>query len=192
MSDVFNDISPYLSDTDDPALWRAVLEIACGDISKEASKAQPTREVFLVVGPCSSWLRPHQTRWRVGDLEFAWPSGYGGVGYSRTGLPALDWCCSLQLSQDTYTLVDTPRRFKRRHILLRIAIPARTTARRKASINMLWTPGTPSDLRRSVVRFLAFVRQDAHWRLVGSLLRPGEPWCGELLPPRRVTRTRGT
>ena len=118
----------------------------------------PTRKrnvmLFLLVGPCSSWLRPHQTRWRVGDLEFAWPSGYGGVGFSRTGLPALDWCCCFQYSDTgVYTMVDVPHRFKNRQILLRIAIPTQTAARRKASINMYWTPGTPRNVRRSVVRF---------------------------------------
>ncbi len=184
MNAILDDLIPHLSDTDDPNLWQAVLRIACNDLSKEVSESQSTRDVFLVVGPCSSWLRPHQTRWRVGHLEFAWPSGYGGVGYSRTGLPALDWCCCFQYSHDDdYTMVDVPHRFKNRQLLLRLAIPSLTMDRRKASINMLWTPGTPSNVSRSVVRFLAFSREDERWKLVGSLLDPGDLWRGELLPP---------
>ena len=184
MSVILDNIEPYLTDTDDPALWQAVLKIACNDISTEISKSQSKRDVFLVVGPCSSWLRPHQTRWRVDDLEFAWPSGYGGVGYSRTGLPELDWCCCFQYSgTDAYTMIDVPHQFKKRQILLRIAIPTKTTDRSKASINMFWTPGTLRNARRSVVRFLAMSRENAQWNLVGSRFDPGELWCGELLPP---------
>ena len=184
MNAILDEIEPYLTDTDDPSLWQAVLGIACNDISTEIFESQSKRDVFLVVGPCSSWLRPHQTRWRVDDLEFAWPSGYGGVGYSRTELPELDWCCCFQYSgTDGYTMVDVPHRFKNRHILLRIAIPTQTTDRRKASINMYWTPGTPRNARRSVVRFLALSRENTRWRLVGSLIHSGELWRGELLPP---------
>ena len=145
MSTICDEISSYLTDTDDPTLWQAVLRIACSDVSTEVTESQTKRDVFLVVGPCSSWLRPHQTRWQVGEHEFAWPSGYGGSAFSRTGLPALDWCCCFQYcGAGSYTLVDVPRRFKNRQILLRIAIPTQTTARRKASINMYWTPGTPT------------------------------------------------
>ena len=184
MSTIYDEIKSYLTDTDDPALWQGVLRIACNDVSTEVAESQTQRDVFLVVGPCSSWLRPHQTRWRVGDLEFAWPSGYGGVGFSRTGLPALDWCCCFQYSgTGAYTMVEVPHRFKNRQILLRIAIPTQTAARRKAAINMYWTPGTPRNVRRSVVRFLAMSREDDQWCLAGSLIEPGESWHGELLPP---------
>jgi hypothetical protein len=191
---IYERIKRHLTDTDDPGLWRVVLNIACDDISAEVAKSKTTRDIFLVVGPCSSWLRPHQTRWRVGDLEFAWPSGYGGVGYSRTGLPELEWCCCFQYSgTDAYTMIDVPHRFKSRQILLRIAIPARTANRRKASVNMIWTPGTPRKSRCSIVRFLAMSRENDRWKLVGSMLAPGEPWRGELLPPssQRIHPMRG-
>jgi hypothetical protein len=99
-------------------------------------------------------------------------------------LPELDWCCCFQYSGiDMYARVDVPYRFKSRQILLRVAIPTGTKGRRKASINMYWTPGTPRNVRRSVVRFLALSRENAQWYVVGSHLDPGELWRGELLPP---------
>jgi hypothetical protein len=184
MNPILDDIAPYLTVTDDSTLWEAVLRVACDDLSTEVSKSESNRDVFLVLGACSSWLRPHQTRWRVGELEFAWPSGYGGNRYSRTGLPELDWCCCFQYGgADEFTMVDVPRRFKNRQILLRIAVPTQTMNRRKASINMYWSPGTPRNVRRSVVRFLALSRKDAQWSLVGSSVDPGELWRGEVLPP---------
>lgn len=183
---ILAEIQPYLSDEDDPALWEAALRTACNDISTEVSESQTKRQVFLIVGPCSSWLRPHQTRWRADDLEFAWPSGYGGVGYSRTGLPELEWCCCFQYDgTDAYTMVDVPHRFKSRQHVLRIAIPTRTVHRRKASINMYWTPGTPRNVRRSVVRIVALSREYAQWNFVDSMVVPGKLWSGELLPPPR-------
>jgi hypothetical protein len=183
MNAILDGIAPYLADTDDRGLWDVVLRIALNEVSTQVAEAQSNRDVFLVVGTCSSWLRPHQTRWRVGDLEFAWPSGYGVVGYSRFGLPELDWCCCLQHNGARgFAMVDVPRRFKKRQIVLRVAVPTQTIDRRKASIHMYWTPGTPGNVRRSVVRFLALSRTDARWSLVGSNVDPGVLWRGELLP----------
>ncbi len=184
---IFDGISSYLSETDDPDLWQAVLRIGCDDISTQVSGTQSTRDVFMVIGPCSSWLRPHQMRWRVGKNEFAWPSGYGGSGNSRTGLPELDWCCAFKYSgPDDYTMIDIPRRFKKRQIVFRIAIPTQTIDRRKVSINMFWTPGTPRDYNKSAIRLLALLRGDTGgWKLVGSQTHPGELWRGELVPPQK-------
>lgn len=183
---ILSSIDAYISDTDDVNLWISVLNIACKDISLQSEKSQSKRDMFLVVGPCSSWLRPHQTRWRVGKEEFAWPSGYGGSGYSRTGLPEFDWCCCFQYSgSNKYTFVRAPRQFKKRQIVLRVAIPTQTMERRKASINMHWSPGLPQAPKESVVRLLAMQRCDKGWSYVKSLTQDGNLWRGEILPPPR-------
>ena len=185
ISNVLSKIAPRLSDTDDLELWRTVLGIACDDVSQEVSNVESRRDVFLVLGPCSSWLRPHQTLWRVGDMDFAWPSGYGGTAYSRTGLPALDWCCCLQYGRGAFKQIDTPARFEKRQHALRVAIPTTTKVRNKASIHMLWTPGTPGNVRRPLVRLLFMLRENSKWKLFSSSLKSGERWHGELLPAMR-------
>ena len=183
---LLSSIAPHMCESDDANLWLCVLNIACKDMSSQVEKSQTKRDVFLVVGPCSSWLRPHQTRWHVGNEEFAWPSGYGGSRHSRTGLPELDWCCCFQYSgNNKYTFVPAPRQFKKRQIVLRVAIPTQTTARSKASINMLWTPCLPQALRESVVRIMAMRRGDKGWSHLDSLYQDGDLWRGEILPPPR-------
>ena len=88
------DISRYLSEEDDPALWEAAVNLIFHEASFLSRCASNTSTVSATIGCCSHWLRPHQTRWTA-DGGFAWPSGYGGHGYSRTGQPEHDW--SIQL-----------------------------------------------------------------------------------------------
>ena len=183
---MLSNIKQHLCESDDANLWLSVLRIACKEISSEYEKSQTNRDIFLIIGPCSSWLRPHQTRWRVGKEEFAWPSGYGSSHHSRTGLPEFDWCCCFQYSgNDDYAYVCAPRQFKKRQILLRVAIPTQTIDRRKASINMFWPQGLPSDLSDSLVRILAMHRVDGDWSLLDDLYHEGKLWRGEILPPPR-------
>ena len=85
-----------LSADDDPALWEQVLKV----LAEDASIVEPvtdTSQLYAEVGVCSHWLRPHQTRWTAAG-GFAWPVGYGGTGFSRTGLPLFDWSVRLQLN----------------------------------------------------------------------------------------------
>ena len=192
MQRVVDDLSAYLSPDDDPALWLAVLRVVNGDISRRFSEVDSAGDLLLLAGTCSKWLRPHQTRFRVNDEEFAWPSGYSGLGFSRTGLPEFDWCCCFRRDGTAFTRIDVPYKITRRQFLVRVAIPTPTMERRKASINVLWTPGTPSDARQPLVRLLAFKKADVQWDLRGGMTRDGKDWAGELIPPpnKRLQRSR--
>ena len=138
---------------------------------------------LLLVGACSKWLRPHQTRFRVKGEEFAWPSGYSGVGFSRTGLPELDWCGCFQRADSGFARIDAPHKIGKRQFLVRVAIPTKTIERRRASIHVLWKPGIPAAVRQPLARLLAFKKSDAGWKLVGGMTRDGDEWAGELIPP---------
>lgn len=187
MKNVFHELPQFLGEDDDPALWRSVLRFARDDISSQYADSCSTRDLFLVIGTCSSWHRPHQTRWKIKHREFAWPSGYGGLGHSLTGLPALDWCFCIQRKESgEFALVKVPSRFKSRQFVVRIAIPTQTVNRRKASVHLLWTPGTPTSIREPLVRCLAFARSDDRWRLAGSSSENGHAWRGEFLPPSHL------
>src|SRR5215468_10060213 len=77
-----------LSAEDDPALWEQVLKVLADDASTLDIACSP---LYLEIGRCSHWLRPHQTRWTAAG-GFAYPIGYGdGEGVGRVGLPRLDW-----------------------------------------------------------------------------------------------------
>jgi hypothetical protein len=193
MRRVIDELSSNLLADDDPALWLTVLQVVNRDISRRFSEAaESARDLLLLVGACSKWLRPHQTRFRVNDEEFAWPSGYGGAGLSRTGLPEFDWCCCFQRDNADFTRIDVPHAIGKRQFFVRVAIPTKTVHRRKASVNVLWTPGTPADSRQVLVRLLAFKKIDVQWKLHGGMPLDGECWAGDVIPPpnKRLQRSR--
>src|SRR5690348_6387678 len=110
-----------LDDEDDPALWAVALDHILAELEKKP-------ETTVEIGRCSHWLRPHQTRWTA-DGGFAWPSGYGGHGYSRLGLPLFDWSVVVQWSGEQWV---SPLK-QPRAIGLRITIPSRTTRHSQAA-----------------------------------------------------------
>src|SRR6266571_2773720 len=85
-----------LSAEDDPALWKQVLKVLAEDASI-LEHVTDGSQLYAEVGVCSHWLRPHQTRWTAAG-GFAWPSGYGSFGFSRTGLPLFDWSVRLRFN----------------------------------------------------------------------------------------------
>ena len=193
MKRVVDELSAHFGADDDLALWLAVLLFVNGDISRRLSESESTRDLLLLVGSCSKWLRPHQTRFRIQDEHYAWPSGYSGVGFSRTGLPEFDWCCCFRRDDSDYMRIDVPHKVAKRQHLVRVVIPTQTRKRTRASINVFWTPGTPADRRQPLVQLLAFHKTGDQWDLKGGVTLDGNNWAGEVIPPpsRRLQRTRG-
>jgi hypothetical protein len=129
-----------LSAEDDPALWEQVLKVLAEDASI-LELVTDGSQLYAEVGVCSHWLRPHQTRWTAAG-GFAWPVGYGGVGFSRTGLPLFDWSVSLQFNPAPIGWVIPDKLPAKRLISVRVAIPSRTTRHRQAAVHTLWPRGT--------------------------------------------------
>jgi len=91
-------IEQYLNNDDDPNLWREVMASLAQDLEAMLFEKSYKGNIYLVIGACSHWTRPHQTRWTANG-GFAWPSGYGNSeGWSRLGLPEFDWSCGYQWS----------------------------------------------------------------------------------------------
>jgi len=125
-------IEERLSAEDDPALWEQVLKVLAEDASLlDAS------QLYAEVGVCSHWLRPHQTRWTAAG-GFAWPSGYGGVGFSRTGLSLFDWSVRLQFDPASMDWIIADEVSAKRQVSVRAVIPSRTTRHRQAAVHTVW------------------------------------------------------
>lgn len=152
------------NDEDDPHFWDAVLDEVLGRYEAGATAYRGKHPLLLRIGRCSRWLRPHQTRWAAAG-GFAWPTGYGGGAGSRRGLPELD--VAVDARWTTAGWVPLVRRPKGRPLTLRIAMPARTTRRRKAAVHTIWTPGSPAQPRRKRTEFFGFVHEEA-WRCVAD------------------------
>jgi len=150
-----------LTAEDDPALWERVLQILAEDASAIESIKNGS-QLYTEVGSCSHWLRPHQTRWTAAG-GFAWPTGYGGSAFSRTGLPGFDWSVTLQFTQAPIGWV-IPEGFPtKRPNSLRAAIPSRTTRHRQAAVHTLWPAGTLNAKKRTV--FYGFRNVNGVWEL---------------------------
>ncbi len=147
---------------DDPRLWEQALHAAAED----ASALCPTgaSSLYAIVGSCSHWIRPHQSRW-IAAGGFALPVGYGdGAGFRR-GLPNFDWRVTLQFDPMqvgwTCPLQLPTKRFRS----VRLAIPSRTTRHLQAAVHSIWSAGT-LDAKHKRTVFYGFRKLEPGWRLV--------------------------
>ncbi len=175
-------LTGQLDSDDDLQIWRIAVDTFLHDVEFQLQKPSPRQSVYLVIGCCSSWLRPHQTR-HTGRGGFAWPSGYGGTGYSRTGLPEFDWFTTFLRSQrEDWEPSNPPRLNKHRQVIARLVIPARTARHRKACCTRTPTkvaaktrPSTFSTLlfspliKRLGVGYLSFFTEWLVWGVVVNL-----------------------
>ncbi len=83
-------IAPLLGEEDDPTLWPVALDTIYSDAEALARLVTGSYRVLTQIGRCSHWMAPNKARWTA-DGSFAWPSGYGGIGFRFTGLPEFDW-----------------------------------------------------------------------------------------------------
>lgn len=159
-------VVPSLDEDDDVGLWiRAVGQIV-GDAEFLCERA--SRQVaFITIGRCSHWLRPHQLRWSA-DGGFAWPTGYGGSGYSLRGLPEFDWSHHWQWSDDEGSWLEVDGISGKRPLQLRIALPS-TQHHEQAAVHTIWTPGSPTLPGEKLLQFYGFRRIDDEWTATAHL-----------------------
>ncbi len=136
-----------LTEVDDLALWQVVLDTILSDVRKVIG-------MVVEVGRCSHWLRPHQTRWTA-DGGFAWPTGYGGTAYSRSGLPLFDWSVELEWNGEQWQLASLSSAIPS----VRVTVPARTNRHQQAAVHTLWMKG------HAERRFYGFRKKSNRWQL---------------------------
>ena len=157
----------YLTDKDDPNLWEAILVELTVETKLCLDYAKKDIPIYLVLGCCSHWLRPHQTRWSSAG-GFAWPAGYGNgdgdLNYSRMGEPELDWSVVYIWEKEKWEPAE--RIAGKRKVILRVAVPTRTTTHSNAAVHSIWNPGTPNMPTTKRVRFYGFKKEENEWNCV--------------------------
>ena len=153
-----------IGDDDDDALWRTAVSAIYRDAEYLCRYNPRKRAVRTIIGACSHWLRPHQTRWTA-DGGFAWPSGYQASTHSRHGVPEHD--ATLAFTWDPGATEWAPERdpAPRSALTLRVTVPTRTRRHAQAAVHTLWTPGPPPDPNRPMCQFYGFRRIDGAWVL---------------------------
>jgi hypothetical protein len=101
----------------------------------------------------------------MADGGFAWPSGYGRVGFSFTGLPEYDWFCRWDWcpQSSTWTRAESDTLPLKADCSFRVTIPSRTARHRKAAIHTIWQPGPPQDPQIEMRQFYGFRRKPTGW-----------------------------
>ena len=153
-----------LDDEDDRELWKAVCSSVYQDAESLVQDVVQSVHIVTEIGKCSRWLRPHQTRWTA-DGGFAWPTGYGGAGYSREGLPEFDWSCVANWDPAVSAWVlHSGRAFDSTRVLrFRVAVPSRTMRHQQAAIHTVWTPGPPQHRRQELLQLYGLRRLKDGW-----------------------------
>jgi hypothetical protein len=156
-SELLDVLRTHLTSDDDERLWREVLRVTSEDFEQRFAERNSKADIFMQVGACSHWLRPHQTRWTAAG-GFAWPSGYGGsAGYSRNGLPEFDWSVLFQCVDGKWRFAE--KFAGKKQISLRVAVPSRTSRHNQAAVHTISSPG------RELV-FYGFRKVEGEWKCI--------------------------
>ena len=174
MATIAAQLHPYRNDKyfegEDWSFWEEAVSTVEFDANDEISD-YAGRAIVMQLGVCSHWLRPHQTRWTAAG-GFAYPSGYIGGRWSRTGLPEYDWNYILEWCpfKKHWILHDISWRVPKRHFLFRLTLPTRTLRHKQAVVHALWMHGTPSHPRKKQLSFYGFRQMSDGWQLCAH-------WC---------------
>jgi hypothetical protein len=128
---LFEAIEPKLVGDDDRALWRAALSVLADEVMQRRAEQSRPGAWAMVVGACSHWVRPHQSRWSAAG-GFAYPQGY------KDSVPELEWSLIFAFRNREWTAVEKLPGKKTK--VFRVAIPARTARHRQAAVHTQWPP----------------------------------------------------
>lgn len=153
-------VAERLCTDDDPELWAEILRAAAED----AAVLRTPSKLYAIVGSCSHWARPHQSRWTAAG-GFALPEGYGdGEGFLH-GLPNLDWSVTLQFNPEQPGWDCPIQAPTKRFSSVRLAIPSRTARHLQAAVHANWSRGTIDTKHKRTV-FYGFRKSESGWKLV--------------------------
>lgn len=166
-SDVNSAILPptilkYLEESDDPKLWLEVLAAVAADAAGLYAQGMRSR-LYAVIGSCSHWVRPHQSRWTAAG-GFALPIGYGDGAGLLEGIPNLDWCVTLQFNPGAMDWASPTQAPTKRYKSVRLAVPARTMRHHQAAVHAIWAPGTLDKKHKRTV-YCGFRHFPEGWQL---------------------------
>ncbi|HSB12412.1 MAG TPA: hypothetical protein VLM38_23190 [Blastocatellia bacterium] len=172
------EVIPNLTAEDDANFWATAFDTLLSDIEALYPDKNQKQEVFLQIGACSHWLRPHQSRWTASG-GFAWPEGYlqkyedhtkNSLGPLGSGLPELDWFVLVHWNREQNEWEIVPSKFfGKSRLIFRAAFPTRTARHPQAAIHTIWIPRSPRIQDKKIVRFYGFRKHhNNEWACVAA------------------------
>jgi hypothetical protein len=147
----FEVIATNLVADDDRNLWRTALAVLTDDFMLRYDEKPVNRDWALVVGACSHWVRPHNSKWDAAG-GFIYPEGY------LDSMPEFNWSVIFVFRNREW--VPATKLTKRLNVL-RVAIPTRTVRHRQAVVHSRWSPGSKTVL-------YGFRKLDGNWECVAA------------------------
>lgn len=133
----FDAIEAKLAPDDDRDFWQTALAVLADEFVHRHKDESAKGDWAVVVGACSHWQRPHQTRWTAAG-GFAYPQGY------RQYFPKFDW--SITLIYQNGQLLPVAKQLGKKMKLFQVAIPSRTSRHRQAAVHTRWSTASKSVL----------------------------------------------
>jgi hypothetical protein len=159
------DLGDCLTPEDDPLFWKVAVSVLMQDVNHIILVTESQRNFFIEIGPCSHWLRPHQTRWTA-DGGFAWPAGYEGRPFNYDRLPGFDWSVYLGWNPVAKHWQMMASSFlPKRSFVLRAALPTRTARHNQAVVPSIWLNGSPAAPRKKPAVFYGYRKIEGQWFL---------------------------
>jgi len=128
----FDLIESRLERDDDRELWQTIVTVLCDEFLQRVEQGPANRLWVLIVGACSHWVRPHNSRWNAAG-GFMYPEGY------KDSSPELDWSVILVFEDGQWRVVK--KLPGKNNVVLRVAVPARTARHKQAAVHARWSPG---------------------------------------------------
>jgi len=146
----FEAIEAKLTADDDPTFWQTALAVLAEEFVHRHAEESAKGNWAVVVGACSHWERPHQTRWTAAG-GFAYPEGY------QQYFPKLDWTVTMLYREGR--LLPVTKLPGKRVGLFQIAMPSRTLRHKQAAVHTRWPTGSKSVL-------FGFRKLNGKWKCV--------------------------
>jgi hypothetical protein len=166
-----NQLSAEFTEDDDGHLWHSAINELFRDAEFLCRHAQSKSPIYTQVGSCSHWLSPHNNGSWLADARFAWPSGYGGSGYSIRGLPEFDWSLIWQWNKCNKQWTPREQIRGKRPLTFRVAVPARTARHSRAVVHSIWIPGSPTIPDTKLLQAYGFVKTGSEWNCTSTFGR---------------------
>jgi hypothetical protein len=167
--EIISKINEYLTPEDDPIFWAFAVYTLLGDTFRFMTSEPQKHNIFVQLGACSHWQRPHQTRLTKAG-GFAYPAGYDNSGLCLEGLPEYDWEIRLRWNYAIGEWEMTDKFFGKKKLIRRFSLPSRTLRHDQAAIHSVWTPGSPRNPSEKRIEYFGFRKMKGEWKCLFPLV----------------------
>ncbi|HEV2306249.1 MAG TPA: hypothetical protein VGR93_12065 [Candidatus Acidoferrales bacterium] len=148
----FEAIEKKLAADDDREFWQAALAVLADEFAQRHKEESARGDWAIVIGACSHWKRPHQTRWTAAG-GFAFPAGYS------QRFPTLDWSFTFILRDGQ--LLPVAKLPGKKVKLFQAALPSRTLRHKQAAVHTRWSTA-------SKIVLFGFRKLNEKWKCVAA------------------------